>query len=857
MSRGSAGFAAHDLVLDQGANSPYSYPVPSPPHTVPKFLPSIRDYSPISGYGDRRLGVSTSENVLSSPTQTGVLNRVLPGYDRYGTPLAHHYAPYDQPAQGLTEQQRASLQDLQSAATTLSTLQHLFQFNSPPTLDTGQPQGSPHLFPDYSSLLDSPLVGAQAESYETGPPPCPTYQRPRPIQKYIAPPSLSTRWRATPTSPTYYTPSYFDPYYQPTAASLLRDLCVPSQDNVEAEEYGGDHYSTAFPDPYSRGIDRSAYLEPRLYHRPQDLFSWTVDQSTSKRGVQQPPTSVTQQGVSAKRTPVTMPRRPLSRSSSSPSLVKVTPKVSFPFSKVPSEPEVWGDTRGMYGATMFSSSASPFHPILPAGIQTQFAGRSPITQLPTRFLPDPEAHGSPSNVSYQPTVVAEVNIKPGPPFRPGAPKPARDQHAAAQQRGAAPAPPKGATAEVPRKHRQKNADDSRQMTEKGRQLAPLRKKVDAPTREQRGAQGPGTKVQPDSTPLKPAAVSQVPQLPDSGDAEPSGKRETAPEHDHRSAAPRGLHHPPLGVPLTETRNINLARQRIAPLPKEQLVELLAWACIHHEDAAARVEDIVAISPSCRRFMVRNISFQATDAEFRNFMAQFGPLEDCIIVREADKTSRGFGFVTYARLQDAEQLLSGPTDRLVFRNRQLFLKLASDPFAEFADAADALSSFFSRGQSPSLGQLGPKSAGGSKDHDVAAAGGTQPGGAEEGGSGEVLGGMEETLFATAEPLCRREVFVRNLPLHTTEADLFNLFKDDGEVVHSRIVANEKLGTAFGFAAFTSYEAARKAVQQPQRNLQNRSVFVSFASKKGAASRRYRRMLPFYNRPPFPPQDPPQA
>lgn len=236
-----------------------------------------------------------------------------------------------------------------------------------------------------------------------------------------------------------------------------------------------------------------------------------------------------------------------------------------------------------------------------------------------------------------------------------------------------------------------------------------------------------------------------------------------------------------------------ARQRIAPLPKEQLVELLAWACVEHAAVAAHVESVVLESPSCRRLMVRNIPFQATDAEFRNFMCQFGTLEDCVVVREADRASRGFGFVTFATLRDVEELLACPSDTLVFCNRQLFVKLASDPFAEFADAAVTFST-----------------------------------------SGSVSKGNHE-------PFCRRELFVRNLPFETTEADLRALLEHDGDVEQCRVVRNDKTGTAFGFVMFSSWEAAVKAVQQPQRNLANRSIFLSFASKKAAAGRRRRQLL----------------
>eukprot|EP00917_Polyrhabdina_sp_WS-2016_P009260 GHVP01020655.1.p1 GENE.GHVP01020655.1~~GHVP01020655.1.p1 ORF type:complete len:245 (+),score=52.87 GHVP01020655.1:27-737(+) len=216
------------------------------------------------------------------------------------------------------------------------------------------------------------------------------------------------------------------------------------------------------------------------------------------------------------------------------------------------------------------------------------------------------------------------------------------------------------------------------------------------------------------------------------------------------------------------------RHQISPLSKEQLVELLAHASLAHDDVREECTASVKSSPACRRLMLRNIAFSTDDASFRQYLETFGPVDDATIVRERDGRSKGFGFVTFNNVASAEKVLE-TTHKL--DGRVLMAKLASDPFADFAN-----------GKSNSTG--------------------------------------------------RKKIFVRNLSEDTTAEDLKEHFSKFGDVAECAVVSDASgESRGFGFVQFVEPESAVQAVQEPQRIMKNRVVFVTFASTTRTSNRRF--------------------
>eukprot|EP00923_Selenidium_pygospionis_P009444 GHVN01016128.1.p1 GENE.GHVN01016128.1~~GHVN01016128.1.p1 ORF type:complete len:317 (+),score=58.13 GHVN01016128.1:448-1398(+) len=230
------------------------------------------------------------------------------------------------------------------------------------------------------------------------------------------------------------------------------------------------------------------------------------------------------------------------------------------------------------------------------------------------------------------------------------------------------------------------------------------------------------------------------------------------------------------TPSTTTEQMDLPtlRRFIAPLSKEQLIELLATVAIESPEVYKKTHDAVKASPASRRLMVRNVAFSTQEADFMNLFKQFGEIEDAVIVRDKDNRSRGYGFVTFKNLDSVDKALK---ETLTLDGRQLLSKLAADPFADFSTGTNSSSG----GQS------------------------------------------------TGTPAARRKLFIRNLSDSTDSESLKTVFAAYGELEECAVVTDPAgRSRGYGFITYTSSESAIKAVQQPQRVINGRVVFVAFAT-----------------------------
>ncbi|XP_022591648.2 polyadenylate-binding protein 4 [Cyclospora cayetanensis] len=119
------------------------------------------------------------------------------------------------------------------------------------------------------------------------------------------------------------------------------------------------------------------------------------------------------------------------------------------------------------------------------------------------------------------------------------------------------------------------------------------------------------------------------------------------------------------------------RHFLAPLSREQLLDLLSWAALRDRAVYQHCADRVHASPSSRRLMVRNVHFNTSDERFTSFFETFGCVDDALIVRERDGHSRGYGFVTFAFPEGVNRCFVACP--LTLDGRQLHIKLAADLF----------------------------------------------------------------------------------------------------------------------------------------------------------------------------------
>jgi len=75
----------------------------------------------------------------------------------------------------------------------------------------------------------------------------------------------------------------------------------------------------------------------------------------------------------------------------------------------------------------------------------------------------------------------------------------------------------------------------------------------------------------------------------------------------------------------------------------------------------------------KTLFVRGLSWYTDEHELRAYFEQFGPTERCVVARDRDTNkSRGFGFVTYETIEDAEKALSVEHE---LSNRTLYAQLS--------------------------------------------------------------------------------------------------------------------------------------------------------------------------------------
>lgn len=814
-------------------NETFAYYFPSQPNVAKASIHAGNTY-PVSLQEETSAGAGDRNNQLR-PTIQELLSELLlrqdpqSGQRQLATFPASHLMPSDQ----TDIPSYAQLQQLlQTGNETPELMPNPYLHYTEEELRTpellpkaGADANAPPLL-DYSPAFHAAFDNLPAEILELIlTPPKVTNETQQIDTQYQPPAAVATTPEQTSRSP-YNTKALADYFSRIAATSLW--LRSPQAYLMAAVADRPSHYPMLESDD---AIDSSQQAHGQLI--PPEHTPWHYAH-LPRSSAQWPPVSLTQFVASITETPNTATQRPPVRSLSSPSVVKVAKATLPPFPEAPTpganvaSTATWNARRSQYSDVFNKPPPPTMFPRLKA--------KHPA--VPSSQVPAPVTT---NYYTYEDFFYEKVPKSDVMPFYPAAPRAAEEDGPYAPFYGQY---PETQLRSVPKRVGYPPTSTTlRPKIAMGKQtLFPTGKGY---PNKQLGVLGrtqtslPWKKSGQTYTPEAAARRRTHPKQPSTEVAQ-GMTLQRAEEHDNEShdsdvesaeqATQQQQRVTPFSVPLTTPSTLGAARQRIAPLPKEQLVELLAWACLNHEDILSRVQEIVLHSPSCRRLMVRNIPFQASDFHFREFMAQFGPVEDCAVVREPNKASRGFGFVTYTTLHDAKKVLNSPVDALVFKGRQLLIKLASDPFADFADVTvgDAITTHSQHGPSQHPSGSGT-SQGPSFSEEM-----MQNADREAGVKTE-----QEHPPKQSESVCRREVFVRNLPIDITEKELRELLEKDGELSFCRIIRNERNDSAYAFAEYCNWESAMRAVQQPQRTLGSRSIFVNFSAKRGQPTRRTRR------------------
>ncbi|CUS24413.1 LAQU0S16e01156g1_1 [Lachancea quebecensis] len=189
----------------------------------------------------------------------------------------------------------------------------------------------------------------------------------------------------------------------------------------------------------------------------------------------------------------------------------------------------------------------------------------------------------------------------------------------------------------------------------------------------------------------------------------------------------------------------------------------------------------------KTLFVRSIPFEATDEELANYFSELAPIKHAVIVKDSDKNSRGFGFVSFAVEDDTKDALD-KARKTKFKGRLLRVDIA-------------------KRRERSKGDQKPSS-------------GSEQTGNSERKENELLGGKPKLI-------------IRNMPWSVRKPEqLKQIFMRFGTVVEAKIPKKPD-GKLCGFAFVTMKKlaACKKAIEDSKDlKIDGRQVAVDFAIQK---------------------------
>ncbi|XP_059669863.1 UBP1-associated protein 2C-like [Cornus florida] len=216
-----------------------------------------------------------------------------------------------------------------------------------------------------------------------------------------------------------------------------------------------------------------------------------------------------------------------------------------------------------------------------------------------------------------------------------------------------------------------------------------------------------------------------------------------------------------------------ARKIIEDFTKEQLLDILKIAAVHHPDVLDTVRSIADADPSKRKLFVRGLGGDTTTEKLRNVFSSYGELEEAIVITDKNTgKSKGYGFVTFRHIDGASLALKDPSKRI--DGRMTVTQLAS------------------------LGQSGANA-------------------------------------GNAVDVSLRKIYVGNIPFEISSERLLDQFAMYGEIEEGPLGFDKQPGKARGFAFFVyrTEEGARASLIDPMKVIHGHQVTCKLAvdGKKG--------------------------
>ncbi|KAI3415165.1 uncharacterized protein J3R85_015344 [Psidium guajava] len=211
------------------------------------------------------------------------------------------------------------------------------------------------------------------------------------------------------------------------------------------------------------------------------------------------------------------------------------------------------------------------------------------------------------------------------------------------------------------------------------------------------------------------------------------------------------------------------RSLLEPLAKPHLVELLAKLGSQYPSIAEEIKSIASADPVHRKLFVRGLAWNTTSETLCAAFQVHGEIEEGAVIY--DKTtgkSRGYGFITYKNMESTQVALRAPSKMI--DGRMAVCNLACEGLTGTSGTPD---------------------------------------------------------------LAQRKLFIGGLSPDVTSEMLLSFFGRYGDIEEGSVAYDKDTteSRGFGFVTYRTSDAAKRAIDDPQKLLGGRSITVKFADSHG--------------------------
>ncbi|KAJ6396773.1 hypothetical protein OIU77_021739 [Salix suchowensis] len=106
------------------------------------------------------------------------------------------------------------------------------------------------------------------------------------------------------------------------------------------------------------------------------------------------------------------------------------------------------------------------------------------------------------------------------------------------------------------------------------------------------------------------------------------------------------------------------RKILEPFTKDQLLDIIQSATLHHSDILNSVRSVADGDISLRKLFIRGLSSETTSDTLRILFSAFGELEEAIVIHDKNTSkSKGFGFITFKHVDSAMLSIREPSKKI--------------------------------------------------------------------------------------------------------------------------------------------------------------------------------------------------